>query len=269
MKLKERLEYFFDGICMGLADIIPGVSGGTIALIIGIYERLIETIESVSPKKWREIDYGFIVPLGLGIAAAFLAASRVILFLLHNYESPVYAFFFGLISASAILVYRRTSRLQWKTLASLVAGFLVAFLVVGVEYFSLVHSPPVLFFSGFLAICAMLLPGVSGSFMLLMVGQYEYMLGALQNVSAHWTEITVFMLGALTSLFTFSRVIGWFLENHEEMTLTFLTGMMIGALRLPATKIKLSLTVTNILSVLIPLGIGVSAVLLLERKSDL
>lgn len=266
MDLKKRLEFFVDGISMGLADIIPGVSGGTIALIIGIYEKLIETIESFRPKTWREVDYGFIIPLVLGIGTAFLAASKVILFLIHNYQNPVYGFFFGLISASALVVYRRTSELKTETILALVSGFLITFTVVGMDYFSLFHNPLIIFFSGFFAICAMMLPGISGSFILLMLGQYKYMLGALQNISVHISDIGIFMAGALTSLFSFSRLIGWFLDNYEEITLTFLTGMMVGALRLPAIKISMPGDLTGVASVVLSGTVGVVLVVLLEEK---
>jgi len=238
MDLKEKLVFFLKGAFMGLADIVPGVSGGTIALITGIYERLIEAIESIKLKNWRGVDFGFLLPLGLGITVSFLLVSRVILFLLARYESSIYAFFFGLILASAVAVHRRASKLDVRDLTFSFFGFVVAFLVVGLEYFQLFHSPVVLFSSGFLAICAMLLPGVSGSFVLLLLGQYEYMLGAIHNFQAQYIEVLVFLGGCFTSLFAFSRFIGWLLENYENVAFSFLVGLMLGALRLPAVKIS-------------------------------
>lgn len=263
MDPKEKFVLFVKGAFMGMADIVPGVSGGTIALITGIYERLIEAIESIKLRSPGDIDLGFLVPLGLGVAISFLLVSRVILFLVSSYEGPVYSFFFGLILASAIVVYRRTSKLDLKDLTFSVFGFVVAFLVVGLEYFQLFHSPAVLFLSGFLAICAMLLPGVSGSFVLLLLGQYEYMLGAIHNFQAQYLEIVVFLGGCFTSLFAFSRFIGWLLENHENLTFSFLVGLMLGALRLPVAKISSY----GSLGVIVPGVFGLLVVLSLEELS--
>lgn len=265
MDLKEKLIFFLKGICMGLADIVPGVSGGTIALITGIYERLIEAIESVDPRDLKSVDVSFLAPLASGIILAFLVASKVILFFLHTFESYVFAFFFGLILASAAVVHRRTSRVDSKTVAFGVLGFVVSFYVIGLEYLSLIHTPPMIFFSGFLAICAMLLPGVSGSFILLFLGQYEYMLNALQSFGAYWEELLIFISGAVFSLFTFSRIIGWFLEKDEATTLSFLVGLMVGALRLPLSRITVALTPINLVAVLMSGGVGLVLVTWLER----
>lgn len=265
MGLKEKLSFFLKGVCMGLADIVPGVSGGTVALITGIYERLIEAIESVDPRDLKSVDVGFLAPLASGIVLAFLAASKVILFFLHRLESYVFAFFFGLILASAVMVYRRTSRVDLKTAAFGILGFVVSFYIVSLEHLSLIHTLPMIFFSGFLAICAMLLPGVSGSFVLLFLGQYEYMLNALQKFGTYWNRLLVFIAGALFSLFTFSRVIGWSLEKDEATTLSFLTGLMVGALRLPLSRISVALTPISVPGILVSGGAGLALVTWLER----
>lgn len=268
MKLREELEFFFKGLGMGLADIVPGVSGGTIALITGIYERLIQAIESVDLRKIKKIDYRFLVPLGLGIIVAFLLASKVILFLLNNYQSYIFAFFFGLILASAVMIYKRTAGFNRETVLFLVLGFLFAFFFVGLEPLGMVHTSPMLFVSGFLAICAMLLPGVSGSFLLLFLGQYKYMLAALQNIGSQYIDIAVFLAGAGLSLFSFSRLIGWLLKNQESKTLSFLTGLMVGALRLPVSKITVTLNPFNTLLILVFGVVGVGIVFLAEEKGS-
>lgn len=255
MDLREKSVFFLKGICMGLADIVPGVSGGTIALITGIYERLIEAIESIKPGGKNKIDLEFLLPLGAGIIIAFILASRVILFLLETYRSYIFSFFFGLIAASAIVVYRRTAEHTKKTLLLSLVGFIFSFYVVGLESLSLMHGVPMVFISGFLAICAMLLPGISGSFVLLFLGQYEYMLNVLHSVSSHWQTLTVFVTGAVVSLFTFSRTVGWFLRKDEEGTLAFLIGLMVGALRLPASKISPGFTLLNTVGLLV-CGVG-------------
>lgn len=242
---------------MGLADIVPGVSGGTIALISGIYERLIFAIRSIdlkfiplliaSPLKrkyleeakenFSSIDLKFLLSLGAGIVLAFLAASQVIRPALDRYPAYIYSFFFGLILISAQNVYQRIESINIKSFSFGAIGFLFAAFFVGLEGFSTNHSLPIIFLAGFLAICAMILPGISGSFIVLFLGQYEYMLEVLRSLHNHIPEVIVFLSGAVLSLLSFSRVISHFLREHYSKTLFFLTGIMIGALRLPLEKI--------------------------------
>jgi len=264
MKLKERLILFLKGLFMGLADIIPGVSGGTIALITGIYERFIAALKSIDPRDLKNIDFNFLVPVGLGMASAFLLASRVIMFFLENYSSEVYTFFFGLILASSFVVYKRKAVVNEKNITVAVLGFLVSYVVISLEYFQFGHGPLVIFFSGFLAICAMILPGVSGSFVVLMLGQYEYLLGSVKNFV--WEDIGLFVLGGMVSIAGFSRVLRWFLENYKELTLSFMVGLMVGALRLPLGEIAISESFTGNVFILFSGLVGIGSVLLLELK---
>lgn len=248
--LRDRVVIFFKGILMGLADIVPGVSGGTIALITGIYERLISAIKSFDlemissllkgdvqgfKKSIRDVDFPFLIPLGFGIVASFLTASRVIENALTLYPTFTYAFFFGLILASAHLVYRRIDSFGFGKLQSGLDGFLFAFWIVGIEYFSLIHHPLMIFISGFIAICAMILPGISGSFILLLLGQYHYMLKALKSFDLFL--ILTFGAGAVLGISSFARLLSYFFDNYEDLTLAFLTGLMLGALRLPLENI--------------------------------
>lgn len=264
MDLREKLTLFLRGIFMGLADIIPGVSGGTVALITGIYERFIDAIQSIDPRDLRNIDLEFLIPVGLGMASAFLLASRIILFFLENYAPYVYGFFFGLILASSIAVYRNKSVVNRKNTVSALCGFAVSYAVISLEYFQLGHGPLVIFGSGVLAICAMILPGVSGSFVVLMLGQYEHLIGSLKNFVVE--DIGLFVLGGLVSLAGFSRLIEWFLNNYEEHTLSFMIGLMVGALKLPLDKIAAAGAPGGNLGVLGSGAVGLGAVLLLEMK---
>lgn len=253
-KSHSSIELFLKGVLMGLADIVPGVSGGTIALITGIYEDLILAINSVKPTKLinnlfkrdfeglkssiRKIKTSFLITLGLGIIISFLLASKLILIALDVFPVYTFSFFFGLILFSAIKIYKRIeSEKRVLTSSFLVIGSLIAYLITGIEKLGLIHTPAVIFLSGAIAILAMILPGVSGSFMLLMIGQYEYMLSVLHNLSSKFTEAIIFILGALISLFAFTNLLSLILEKYEKSTLSFLTGLMLGALRLPGSKI--------------------------------
>lgn len=275
---------------MGLSDIVPGVSGGTIALIAGIYERLIFAIKSINlrfiphllratldrrylkkaRRSFSSIDFAFLLPLVAGIGLAFLAASRVIIFVLSNYPAYIYSFFFGLILISAKIVYGRIEEGDFGSFTFGLIGFLFAFVFVGLENVAMAHGLPIIFAAGFLAVCAMLLPGVSGSFMVLFLGQYEYMLNALQSIRTCWVEIGVFLAGGLISLFSFSRVISHFLEKYRARTLFFLSGLMIGALRLPFEKVVsipgLSQNPLTLLGAILSGLVGVFLLYLTTRK---
>jgi len=262
MKFKEMAILFIKGLSMGIADIIPGVSGGTIALITGIYERFILAIKSIRPtRKIKTIDLGFLLPLAFGISMAFLAMSRLMEYLLTSQGAFVYSFFFGLILASAGFIYKQTGGLNLRYLVSGAVGFIFSFLLIGLGTLEASHSLPVLFGSGLIAICAMMLPGISGAFILLMLGQYEYMLSALNALS--YAEIAVFLAGGFVGLVTFSRVIAHLLKKYEKMTLIFLTGLMLGGLRLPYNKMAGG----SIPLMAIFLVLGVVIVIVLEKKT--
>lgn len=273
---KEGLLIFLRGLFMGIADVIPGVSGGTVALITGIYERLIFAIKGLNirfllhllkgdlpkaKKSFLDMDIGFLVPLALGIGTAFLIFSRVIGFLLETQPANTYAFFFGLILASAGFVYKHVSGIDRGTVISAICGGLFAFLFIGLETLQASHSLPVIFFSGMIAICAMILPGISGAFILLFLGQYEYMLAALHNMDS--TLVAVFMAGALVGLLSMVRVMGYLLRKHKSVTMAFLVGLMLGALRLPYQNVVAS--AFSLPLVLVSGIIGFFLVVILEK----
>ena len=238
MGKEQHLRIFFKGMAMGLADIVPGVSGGTVALILGVYERLIRGISNVKPdtikntlkREKNGIDIKFLATLGAGIGLSFLIMSNIILFLLEDMASPTYAFFFILILGSAILLLRSEKLASILNLIFILAGFILAFIFVGMDATNFGHSLPVIFISGIIAITAMILPGISGALLMLFLNQYEYMLDALKSLN--FLEISAFMAGAIIGLLVFSRVLNKLLENYRTQTVAFLIGLMLGALRL-------------------------------------
>jgi putative membrane protein len=272
---KEYPSIFFKGLLMGFADIIPGVSGGTLALITGIYERLITGIKNIG-LDIKKIDFDLFVPLGLGIIIAFLIGAEILPHLLEQYPAYVFAFFFGLIAASIKIVAKKIKR---KTVVELLFGsaaLFIAFEIVGLEYFQTEPTYWFIFIAGFIAICAMLLPGVSGSFMLLMMGQYKFMLEALRDLK--WGYIFAFITGAVISLLSVSRVIAYCLKNYKSQTMAFLTGLMLGALRLPFREVvyikdfhpELNF-IWNSTAVLFVIGfliLGIALVFVIERLNN-
>ncbi|WP_295620089.1 DUF368 domain-containing protein [uncultured Methanobrevibacter sp.] len=236
---------------MGSADIVPGVSGGTIALITGRYERLINAISRIKfgfikpllkgdfsefkAKLIEEIDFELFIPLILGIGIAFITLAKVISYLLETQTAYTFSFFLGLILASAYILYTRLGGLKLKLIIITVIGVILSYIFVGLNPIAANHSLIVLFFSGLIAICAMILPGISGSFLLLLLGQYQYMLNSLNTLN--FVEIIVFCAGALIGILGFSKLLNYLLENYESATMAFLIGIMLGTLRLPVMKI--------------------------------
>lgn len=238
MGKEQHLRIFFKGMAMGLADIVPGVSGGTVALILGVYQRLIKGISNIKPDTIKNtlkgekngIDVKLFAPLGAGIALAFLIMSNIILFLLEDLASQTYAFFFTLILGSAFLLLRSEKLASFLNLIFIFIGFILAFIFVGMDSTNFGHSLPIIFISGIIAITAMILPGISGALLMLFLNQYEYMLDALRNLN--FIEIFTFLAGAIIGLLAFSRVLNKLLENYRSQTVAFLIGLMLGALRL-------------------------------------
>lgn len=278
----EAFLIFIRGILMGSADIVPGVSGGTIALITGIYERLIYSISKINFKFlkplvkldlkgfWRElldeIDFGFFIPLVLGIAIAMVTIAKVVTYCMDVYPALTYAFFLGLIIASAYILLKKIPKLQIKHIAFVILGFVLAYIFVSLNPIAANHSLPVLFISGLIAICAMILPGISGSFLLLLLGQYEYMLTALHEL--HFTELIVFIVGAIIGILGFSKLLNYLLKRYEEVTMAFLIGVMLGTLKIPAVTVvnNVSLNLSGLLPCLIVAVIAFVLIIVLETK---
>ena len=226
---------------MGCADVVPGVSGGTVALIVGIYGRLIEAIGSfdlalvdlLRRKRIRQaaehIDLRFLAALGLGIGTAVVSLAKIITWLILNRPVATWSLFFGLILASTFLVYRMVEKWtvpEWFAAAS---GSLFAYWISGRLPTDAPHTYPVLFTSGMIAICAMILPGISGSFILVILGQYLFVLEAVHNRDI--PVIIVFSAGCAIGLLAFTKLLRYLLKNHKTTTMASLCGLMIGSLR--------------------------------------
>lgn len=230
MALKTAATHVARGALMGTADVIPGVSGGTIALIVGIYERLIASIRAAASLRLREVEWGLVLPLAVGIAAALAVGTIVIPPLLETYPAPSRALFLGLVAASLPVPWRRIERLGVREGAIVVAAGLAAFVLVGLPP-RVVEDPGAVqaFLAASVAICAMILPGVSGAFLLETMGMYEPTLEALGDLDIGY--VAAFVAGAVLGLGAFSRVLGRLLERAHDATMAALVGLMAGALR--------------------------------------
>lgn len=252
---RQDAAHFFRGLLMGSADIVPGISGGTVALVTGIYGRLVTAlshfdltaVQLVSQRRFLDaaarIDLRFLIVLGTGIATAILSLSSIITYLLLEQRQHTFAAFFGMILGSTLLVAKLVPRWTLFRILSLVAGTIAAFIFVGLPQLQNPpqFSPLYLFFCGLFAICAMILPGVSGSFLLLILGAYVQALALLHAIkgilkgvmitSNEFVCLVAFCLGMATGLLSFSRLLRWLLARHEAVTLAILTGLMLGSLR--------------------------------------
>ena len=276
---KEMILIFLRGLFMGSADIVPGVSGGTIALITGIYERLIFAISSIKfsfikpllkgnlsdfkTKLIEEIDFELFIPLALGIGIAFITLAKVISYLLDTHTAYTFSFFLGLILASAYILYTKLDDLNIKLIVITAIGIILSYIFVGLNPIATNHSLIVIFISGLIAICAMILPGISGSFLLLLLGQYQYMLNALN--SKNLIEIFVFCIGALIGILGFSKLLNYLLEKYESATMAFLIGIMLGTLRLPVIKITENMTGSWIVCIVLAI-IAFALIFVIEKK---
>jgi putative membrane protein len=270
--LRAWLVVYLKGVAMGSADAVPGVSGGTIALITGIYERFIAAVTALDPAvlgylpglyrredraefldSLRRMDIPFLLVLGTGILTAVVLLARVVEEALATVPGPTFAFFFGLIGASAVvLADAEWLRVPEQVGAGLV-GFSLAFLIAGASSQGLLASTlPVVFVGGIFAICGMVLPGISGAFILLLLGQYDHMTATLNDfvdglidlASAGVTEgllgdgatIVAFLSGGAVGLFTVAYAVRFALERYRHATLAFLVSLMLGSLRLPVIE---------------------------------
>lgn len=234
------LGIFLRGLAMGAADIVPGVSGGTIAFITGIYNELIRSIKSIDLDAlrclksqgvrafWQQINGSFLLSLGLGILTAIALFANLIHYLLTTYPEYLWSFFFGLILASAFLILRQIARWHLSELLAIIIGFVFASFISLATPMSVQSSYLVFFLAGSLAICAMILPGISGSFILLLMGLYVPILEALKGFEL--SVIGVFALGAIFGLALFVRLLSYLLTEFPNTLLALLTGFMLGAL---------------------------------------
>jgi putative membrane protein len=238
--LKEYLLLFSKGVGMGAADIVPGVSGGTIAFITGIYEELLNSIRSVNGEAirllirfnlagfWKHINGSFLVVLLAGIGFSILTLSGIVLFLLEFHTELLWSFFFGLIIASAVVVGKKITRWSIGVVLAGLVGVLLAYFITVATPTQTPEAYWFIFLSGAIAICAMILPGISGSFLLVLLAKYEFILGAVKEFKID--IILTFALGCITGILSFSHVLNWMLKNYHNVTIALLTGFMIGSL---------------------------------------
>lgn len=238
--IKDYVLLVLKGMGMGAADVVPGVSGGTIAFISGIYKELLGSISSVNftnakvlfsegPKVfWKNINGNFLVALFIGIGASVASLAKIITFLLSTYPELIWGFFFGLIVASIIFIGKTIRSYNLPTIISLIIGTATAYWITILEPSDVSEQYWFIFLSGAIAICAMILPGISGSFILLLMGMYNLILSAIKNIE--FVTLAVFAGGCITGLLGFSKVLSWMLKEYYNLTVSLLTGFMIGSL---------------------------------------
>ena len=238
--MMQPWQIYLRGMAMGAADIVPGISGGTIAFITGIYARLIQCLRSFDWRLWaifrqggfvavlRAVDATFLASLLAGILSSILLLTNLISWLLLTYPVPLYGFFFGLVSGSAIIVYREVTRWRLNLLACMVLGAFLAYALGA--WLPNIEQPTALtfFIAGAIAICAMILPGISGSFLLLVMGLYAPLIDAVKSL--HLLYVGSFALGAGSGILMFSHVLGWLFEHYRAATFATLFGFIVASL---------------------------------------
>ena len=243
---KSILGIYLKGIAMGIADLVPGVSGGTIALITNIYEDLIISINQLNAKEiftlfganrkssWQKINGPFLLPLFLGIATSILFLSSIISFFLENHALALWSFFFGLILASSILICKDLKQWSPSTIAGLIIGGLISFLISFLSPAEQTEALPYLFVCGMLMIMAMILPGISGAFILVLLGAYETALETVELVRSFriqgFLNLLAFGLGGIIGLKLFARWVGKLYVNYRDPLLATMSGFMFGSL---------------------------------------
>lgn len=239
---------------MGAADVVPGVSGGTIAFISGIYEELISSIDNINLgvfktwkqkgflEAWRSINGGFLLALFSGIAISILSLAKLIKWLLHNEPILLWSFFFGLVLASILYIGKQINKWSLLSISALILASIGSYIITLAEPFASPDSSLYLLFCGFIAIIAMILPGVSGAFILLILGAYETAINTVNNLIEGLStgnldllkdalfKFLMLGIGAIIGLKLFSKLLNWMFKHHKNLTLAILTGFMIGSL---------------------------------------
>ncbi|OOE39799.1 DUF368 domain-containing protein [Salinivibrio kushneri] len=240
--IKNLVSTYLKGMAMGAADVVPGVSGGTIAFITGIYTQLLESIRRITPRLftlwrkegfkavWHHINGTFLCVLLAGILTSIASLAKGISWMLTHHPIPLWSFFFGLIIASALHIAKQlpAPRISPKTVLAALLGIGFAYWITIANPLQLTASPLTVFLAGAIAICAMILPGISGSFILLLLGMYSPILDAVHQTQ--FGLLGLFAMGAVTGLLTFSHLLSWLLRRYYALTLAFLTGLMLGTL---------------------------------------
>lgn len=241
--MKKGKKYpllFLKGVAMGAADVVPGVSGGTIAFITGIYEELLGSIAKIDMDAvkllskfkikalWERINGTFLLALVSGILFSVFSLARIVTYLLEDHPIPIWSFFFGLILISCFLVIKEIREWSWKVVLAILIGTAVAFYITVASPTQTSNELWFIFISGAVAICAMILPGISGSFILLLMGKYVYIFTAIKELNI--LVILVFGIGCIVGILTFSRAISWLLKHYYNIVIGLMAGFMIGSL---------------------------------------
>ena len=240
MNFSRYIVLALKGCAMGMADVVPGVSGGTIAFISGIYEELLDSIRSVNATAlklllklrlgefWRHVNGSFLLPVLLGIAIAIFSLARLMTYLLTYHPSAIWSFFFGLIIASSVLVARQIGHWNWRTVLAFAVGAVAAWWITVATPAETPNDWWFVMLSGAIAICAMILPGISGAFILLLLGKYQYIMQAVGDFNI--PVIAVFIIGAVAGIISFSHLLSWLLKHLHDITVAVLMGFMVGSL---------------------------------------
>lgn len=240
---RRFIDYFvisLKGVAMGAADVVPGVSGGTIAFISGIYEELISSLNNINvslfrtlradgvKSAWKQLNGNFLLALFIGIGVSVLSLAKALKWVLEHYPILIWAFFFGLVLASILFVGKQIKTWNAPIILGLLVGSLVAYYITTIPSISSSNSSWFLFLAGALAICAMILPGISGAFILVLLGAYKPILEAVDTFNIK--TIAIVGCGAIVGLLSFSKLLKWLFKKHENLTLAILTGFIIGSL---------------------------------------
>ena len=238
--LRDYALLALKGVGMGAADVVPGVSGGTIAFIVGIYDELIDSIKSINGNSlklfftgkwgafWKAVNGTFLISILLGIAISVFSLAKIITWLLTDYPVMVWAFFFGLVLASTWFVGKGIKEWNWKTVLAFVAGAAVAYYITVATPAETPSNLFFIFLCGAIAICAMILPGISGSFILVLLGKYFFVMEAVKTLDIK--VLLVFLAGACLGITSFARILSYALKHFRNVTLAVLTGFMLGSL---------------------------------------
>ena len=273
MQIKEKFIIFLKGILMGICDLIPGISGGTIAFITGIYQRLISSVKNISPfkKNLKKVEFSFLFTLILGIGTALLIGAKLIKFLLDNYFGYTLSFFIGLILASSGIIFNNIKNHNLKNILFGIGGLIIGGIFTFLIPIEVQPSLLLVFIGGFFAISAMFLPGISGAFILLIMGLYGFMLEILQDILNNLSYFLIFVVGAGIGAIIISRGISFLFKKDKCKTLYVLLGVVIGSLGIPLKKIigEISLRTSNVyvMGVLFLLGILLVTFIRLYEKS--
>ncbi|MFO7755794.1 MAG: DUF368 domain-containing protein [Bacteroidales bacterium] len=239
-KFTDYSLLFFKGMGMGAADVVPGVSGGTIAFITGIYEELIRSIKSVDLEAlkllfrfkpvlfWKKINGNFLLALFAGILFSVFSLAKLLKWLLATHPVLIWSFFFGLIIASAIVVIRKITAWNTVRLLALLSGIVIMYFITRFSPAETTEAYWYVFIAGAIAICAMVLPGISGAFILLILGKYQFILTAVSEFDI--PVLLVFGLGVIAGLLSFANLLSWLFRKYHDLTVSLLAGFIIGSL---------------------------------------